>query len=325
MRQTQDQRRPVSLFPAVPALALVVLVALLLAPAGARAYSTYQHGGIDDCETCHTNAHTRWTPTDEHCITCHTGYQTVRTRNLCWTCHTPGQDMDWARTDASCLSTCHLRGGVEFAHTTHTGASAACTSCHPLTSSGTDPASSPHHAVPAPRLDAVAPAAAAPGARVTIAGARLSWAKIVRFGAVDAAFAVVSDTQIVATVPAGAQTGPVGVLSQGGSAVSLTDFIVLRPEPPVPPVLTLAAEPRIVSLARKVRLAGRLTHADVAPQVRIVVQRRVARAWRAAAGSWRTLNRGAFTWSLRPRRAGAYRARVAVTGVTSGWVTFRVR
>jgi hypothetical protein len=325
MRRTRQQRGSATLAAATVALALLALSALLLAPPGARAYSAYQHGGIDDCETCHTNAHTLWVPTDEHCVTCHTGYQAVRARNSCWTCHTPGQDMGWARTDASCLSTCHLRGGVDFAHTAHAGGNAACTSCHPLTASEADPAGSPHHVVPAPRLDAVTPAAAAPGASVTITGARLTWAKLVRFGVVDAAFAVVSDTQIVATVPAEANTGPVGVLSQGGSALSLTDFIVLRPEPPAPPVLTLAAVPRAVALGRKVRLAGSMTPADGAAQVRIVVQRRVPGAWKASASSWRTPAGGAYAWSLRPRRAGAYRACVTLTGATSGWVAFRVR
>jgi hypothetical protein len=310
---------------ATVALVLLTLSIFVLAPPRVYAYEAYQHGGIDDCETCHTNAHTLWVPTDEHCITCHTGYQTVRTRNVCWTCHTPGQDMGWARTDASCLSTCHLRGGVEFAHTTHAGGNAACTSCHPLTASETDPAGSPHHAVPAPRLDAMAPTAAAPGASVTLTGARLSWVKIVRFGAVDATFAVVSDTRIVATVPADAATGPVGVLSQGGSVTSLSDFIVLRPAPPVPPVVTLAVTPRTAALGRKVRFAGTLTPADAAAQVRISVQRRVAGAWEAGAVSLRTPAGGAFAWSYRPTRAGAYRARVAVAGAASGWVTFRVR
>ena len=297
----------------------------MLAPPSVRAYKEYQHGGIDDCDTCHMNAHTMVVPTDENCVTCHTGYQTVRTRNVCWTCHTPGQDMGWARTDASCLSTCHLRGGVDFAHTTHAGGNAACTSCHPLTASTTDPAGSPHHAIPAPRLDAVTPAAAAPGASVTLTGAKLSWVKIVRFGALDAKFAVVSDTQIVATVPAAAQTGPVGVLSQGGSAVSLTDFIVLRPDPPAPPSFTLAATPRTTALGGRVRLTGTMAPADAAAQVKIVVQRRVAGTWKAAAGSWRAAAGGAYSWSFRPARAGAYRASVAAAGVTSGWAAFRVR
>jgi hypothetical protein len=321
----QDRRGRVVLAPAIVAFVLLALAALVLAPSSARAYKEYQHGGIDDCETCHTNAHTLWVPTDEHCITCHTGYQTVRTRDVCWTCHTPGQDMSWARTDSSCLSTCHLQGDVEFAHTMHAGGSAACTSCHPLTASGTDPAGSPHHAVPTPRLDAVVPAAAAPGASVTLTGARLSWVKIVRFDGTDAAFSVVSDTQVVATVPADAATGPVGVLSQGGSALTLTDFIVLRPEPPAPPALTLAAWPRTVAFGRKVRLAGTLAPADAAAQVRITIQRRVAGAWKAEAGSRRTPAGGVYAWSFRPGHTAVYRARGAAAGVTSGWVTFRVR
>ena len=42
----------------------------------------------------------------------------------------------------------------------HAGGSAACTGCHPVSATASDPSGSPHHVVPAPEPDAVAPAAA---------------------------------------------------------------------------------------------------------------------------------------------------------------------
>jgi hypothetical protein len=309
------------------ACASLVLVALVLLPGPASAHNAYQHGGIDDCETCHENAHTDRTPPSDACYSCHFGYQLVRTREVCWTCHTPGQDMSWARTDASCLTTCHLRGGVESAHTTHAGATSGCTSCHSLTESPAQSAGSAHHTVPAPRLDFVAPAAGVPGAGVTLTGAKFTWAVLVRFGGVEAAFTVLSDTSISAVVPPAAVTGPVTVLTGGGSAASLADFTVLSPPPPPqPPALTLKASQSTLRLGRRVRLTGRLLPAGAAPQVRVVVQRRVSGAWKSVASSPRDLDAsGACAWSYRPLRAGAFRARASAAGVVSAWAGFRVR
>lgn len=303
------------------AVATLILVTLSLIPVPAHAYEAYQHGGIDDCETCHVNAHTRWTPTSDSCNSCHFGYRLVRTGEVCWTCHTPGQDMSWARTDASCLSTCHLRGGVEFQHTAHAGASSGCTTCHPLTKSAAESAGSAHHTVPAPRLDLVAPSVAAPGASVTLTGAKFTWAAIVRFGGAGADFTVTSDTSITAVVPAAAVAGPVTVLSAGGEASS--GFTVLLPQPPA---VTLAASRSVLKLGRRVQLTGRLTPAGAAAQVRVVVQRRVAGVWKSAASSWRAPDAaGAYAWSCRPRSTGAFRARASAAGAVSDWATFRIR
>ena len=312
----------------VTAAVAVALIALALAPGMARAYESYQHGGIIDCETCHVNAHTWWTPTNEHCLTCHTDYQAVSSTRLCWTCHTPGQNMDWARTDAGCTSTCHLRGDVIFSHAGHPDRPAACTDLPFRLGVAVRSSGSPHHVVPSPRLDAMAPTAAAPGSAVTLTGWRLSWVAIVRFGGVNADFTVTSDQQITAVVPAAAQPGPVTVLSPGGVAISSVDFVVVRP---VKPALTLTRAPAATRLGRRIRLAGLLTAADLGgSRVKIVVQIRRRGAWRAAAASLRIPSAsGAYRWSYRARRAGAYRARASFgqSPVTthSRWVAFRVR
>jgi hypothetical protein len=313
---------------AASAVLLLALFALALSAGDAPATKEYVHGPIGPygCDACHLNYHTESPPTNDYCqVTCHTDYQVVRSSDLCWTCHAPGQDMSWARSDASCLATCHLRGDVTFAHAAHAGGSAGCTSCHTLTVSPEDSAGSAHHTVPAPRLDSMSPSAAAPGASVKLSGAQLSYAALVRFGDIDAAFDVVSDELIVATVPQSASSAPVTVLTAGGTATSAAPFVVLRPEPPQTQALSLAGIPKGIVLGRRVRLHGERRPASVAGQVKVTVLRRVTGTWKVAASAMRPLGAdGKFAWSYRPRRAGAYKARASVAGLTSRWVAFRV-
>ena len=118
------------------------------------------------------------------------------------------------------------------------------------------------------------------------------------------------------------------MLSPGGAATSSAQFVVLRA---VAPTLTMAASPSTITRGRRIRLTGRLSpvHAG-GSQVTIVVQRRQAGVWRTATSSSRTPDTsGSCTWSYRPRRAGAYRARASFGGppavAASLWVAFRVR
>jgi len=65
------------------------------------------------------------------------------------------------------------------------------------------------------------------GTQVTIIGTGFTQTNGVGFGDnVPAEFTVNSDTQVTATVPTGAKTGPVGVATKGGTAVSTTTFTV---------------------------------------------------------------------------------------------------
>ena len=74
------------------------------------------------------------------------------------------------------------------------------------------------------------PAAAPPGAGVTITGTSLTSASAVRFGGVAATtFTVDGSTQITATVPTAAVSGKITVTTPGGTATSPTDFTVIRP------------------------------------------------------------------------------------------------
>ena len=71
-----------------------------------------------------------------------------------------------------------------------------------------------------------APASGPVGTPVNIAGQGFTGATGVTFNGVAASFAVGSDTQIIATVPAGAQTGPIAVTAPGGTSRSASSFVV---------------------------------------------------------------------------------------------------
>ena len=64
------------------------------------------------------------------------------------------------------------------------------------------------------------------GTPVTITGTALLQATKVTFNNTTATFTVDSDTQITATVPAGATTGRIAATTPGGTAKSVTSFTV---------------------------------------------------------------------------------------------------
>jgi hypothetical protein len=64
---------------------------------------------------------------------------------------------------------------------------------------------------------------------VTITGTALAGASAVLFHGTSASFTVDLPTQITATVPAGATTGPIQVTTPGGTATSATSFVVPTP------------------------------------------------------------------------------------------------
>ncbi len=72
------------------------------------------------------------------------------------------------------------------------------------------------------------PGAAAVGARVIVLGSGLTGASSVTFNGVAAAFTVESDTYITATVPVGAKTGVVSVVTPSGTLNSNPQFVVAK-------------------------------------------------------------------------------------------------
>jgi uncharacterized repeat protein (TIGR03803 family) len=95
-----------------------------------------------------------------------------------------------------------------------------------VTTGATTLTSNPQFSV-TPQLLSFNPPSGAVGTQVTITGTGLTQTLGVGFGDnTPGEFTVNSDTQITATVPTGAATGPVGVVTKGGTAISSTTFTV---------------------------------------------------------------------------------------------------
>jgi hypothetical protein len=80
--------------------------------------------------------------------------------------------------------------------------------------------------VAAPAIDSLSPSSGKPGKSVTITGTNFGGATKVAFNGTAATYTLKSATQLVATVPQGATTGPISVTTPGGTATSSSQFIV---------------------------------------------------------------------------------------------------
>jgi hypothetical protein len=80
-----------------------------------------------------------------------------------------------------------------------------------------------------PTISSISPTSGKVGTQVTISGSHFTGATSVTFGGgVTAAFKVVSDGQLTATVPSGAKNGPITVTTPNGSATSSQSFRVSK-------------------------------------------------------------------------------------------------
>jgi hypothetical protein len=77
-----------------------------------------------------------------------------------------------------------------------------------------------------PKIISFTPANGPAGALVTITGSQFGNATEVRFNGKLASFIILSDTQLHATVPLGATTGPISVANSAGTGASTFNFIV---------------------------------------------------------------------------------------------------
>jgi hypothetical protein len=78
----------------------------------------------------------------------------------------------------------------------------------------------------APVVTGFSPFGGKAGDPVVLTGINFTTATNVSFNGTNAAFAVTSDTQISATVPAGATTGPIRVINPGGTNATGSNFII---------------------------------------------------------------------------------------------------
>ena len=79
---------------------------------------------------------------------------------------------------------------------------------------------------PTPIITGFSPASGAAGTNVVIAGANFTSVLAVTFNGLPAAFTVNSASQIIAAVPAGADSGPITVTTSGGPGKTANSFIV---------------------------------------------------------------------------------------------------
>jgi hypothetical protein len=77
-----------------------------------------------------------------------------------------------------------------------------------------------------PVVSSFTPTSGSAGTSVTVTGSGFTGATAVKFNGMSATFTVNSDTQVTATVPAGASTGPIAVTTPAGTGTSTASFTV---------------------------------------------------------------------------------------------------
>jgi uncharacterized repeat protein (TIGR03803 family) len=78
-----------------------------------------------------------------------------------------------------------------------------------------------------PNITSFTPTSGSVGTTVTVKGTTFTGTSKIAFGGVDAtSFEVINDSEVAATVPSGAQTGPIQVTTPGGTRASKTSFTV---------------------------------------------------------------------------------------------------
>jgi 5-hydroxyisourate hydrolase-like protein (transthyretin family) len=184
----------------------------------------------------------------------------------------------------------------------------------------------------APTISGFLPASGPVGTTVTLTGTGFSGATAVAFnGVAAAAFSVVSATQITATVPAAATTGPLTVTAPSGSATSATSFTVV-----FTPTVTLklsGLKRGSLTLGKRVTAKGAVTPVSLAgSKVTLTVQRKKGVKWIAAKTAFATFRpTGAYSWKYKPAKTGSFRMQATIvatpahTAATTKWAAFKVK
>jgi hypothetical protein len=120
-----------------------------------------------------------------------------------------------------------VNGDTQVTATVPTGAKTGPISVTNAGGTGTSTASFTVSTVAAaPTISSFSPASGAAGTSVTVTGANFTGASFVKFNGAAASFSVVSDSQVTATVPAGATSGPISVTNSAGTGTSASSFTV---------------------------------------------------------------------------------------------------
>ena len=137
---------------------------------------------------------------------------------------------------------------------------------------------------PAPTITSFAPAQGKVGRSVVIQGTEFTGTTELRFGGTPAAaFTVDSATQVTATVPAGAGTGPISATNAGGTGTSAAPFVVQHAR-------------RLSLVVSRTRARGTLTANDgfskaaAGVPVRLQRKRTTAKVWRTLANDLTTVS-----------------------------------
>jgi uncharacterized protein (TIGR03437 family) len=169
-----------------------------------------------------------------------------------------------------------------------------------------------------PDITSFSPTSGAPGTSVTITGSHFEGATSVTFGGVSASFMVHSGTEIMATVPTGAASGPIVVSTPAGTGSSGSSFTVIGS----------GEHPRSVTL----NLPGNRAKGTVRPSdgFAACAENVPVKVQRFSNGSWRTVA-SLMTGSAGGYKAGGvradgrYRAIAAKVTLSSGDVCLRDR
>jgi uncharacterized repeat protein (TIGR03806 family) len=81
-------------------------------------------------------------------------------------------------------------------------------------------------APPAPTITAISPTSGSIGTTIILTGSGLTATSLVAFNGTAAIFSVISDSEVIATVPTGATSGTISVTTPGGVATSATFTVV---------------------------------------------------------------------------------------------------
>jgi hypothetical protein len=110
---------------------------------------------------------------------------------------------------------------------------AGCYTISVTTSAGTGNSSTCFTVPSPPTITGFSPGSGTVGTSVTITGTNFTGATAVKFNGFISSFTVNSATQIAATVPSSATTGPISVTTPAGTATSSTNFTVTGPAPSI--------------------------------------------------------------------------------------------